>query len=94
MLNQYSVPALDSDLVIQAVHNAIHARNKNGQPQKSQRKRSFAILLNPFPSFVMGGMVAVAAMILFVLPMLGLQIRQEFNVDTVLSDLTIREQMV
>lgn len=94
ILNQYRVPVLDPDLVIQAVHNAIHAPQQDVRAAKlPQRRISFAALLNPFPSFVMGGMVAVAAMVLFVLPMLGLQIRHEFNVDSVLSDLTIREQV-
>ncbi len=64
MLNAYTVPALDPDVVTQAVHNAIHR-----PVEMPKRKRGFRFMVSPFPAFMAGGAVAIAAMVLVVLPL-------------------------
>lgn len=88
MLNAYRVPALDPDVVIQAVHHAVH--RPAGLPQK---KRGFRFMLSPLPAFVAGGAVAVAAMVFAVLPLTGMQIRPALNIDAVVNELAISQQM-
>lgn len=88
MLNAYRVPALDPDVVTQAMHNAIHAPVEAPKP-----KRSFCFAISPFPAFMMGGAVAVAAMVLVVLPLSGMQIRPAFNIDAVVNELAASQQM-
>ncbi|MDB5490946.1 MAG: hypothetical protein JWO78_795 [Micavibrio sp.] len=89
MLNTYRVPALDPDVVIQAVHNAVH------QPvpfvEIAKLRRRFRLAIPPFPSFRMGG--AVAAMILVIMPLTGLQTQPELNVDAVIDELVVSQQV-
>lgn len=89
MLNTYRTPALDPDVVTQAMHNAIH-RPAEAQPRKAS---FFSFKLTPFPAFMAGAAVAVAAMVLVVLPLTGLQIRPSLNIDVAVSELTASQQM-
>lgn len=88
MLNTYRVPALDPDVVTQAVHNALHRPAEMPKP-----KRSFRFMTSPFPAFMAGGAVAIAAMVLVVLPLTGLQIRPVLNIDAVVNELAASQQV-
>jgi hypothetical protein len=88
MLNAYRVPVLDPDVVTQAVHNAIHH-----PVEMPQRKRGFRFMTSPFPAFMAGGAVAIAAMVLVILPLTGLQIRPALNIDAVVNELAASQQV-
>jgi hypothetical protein len=89
MMNSYAVPALNPDIVTQGIHAAIN------QPQSlyPARRKTRSPLFS-FPAFMLGGAVAVAAMIFLALPMAGLQITAASDdFDSAIRDLTHSERM-
>lgn len=83
-LNTYCPPVIDPDLVAQATHFAVH----QPRPLPLPHRRHFSL-----PVFALGGAVAVA-MVLLVLPMMGLQIAPIGpDLERVVKDLTRSEMM-
>ena len=88
MLKAYRVPALDPDVVTQAMHSAVH------RPAESTKQKSrIRFAVSPFSAFMSGGAVAIAAMILVILPLADMRTGPALNIDAEVNELAVSEQL-
>lgn len=88
LLDCYEAPRLDPDVVTQGIHAALN------QPAPARRRPVSRLRwTSPLPVFMAGGLATAAALVLFVLPMAGLEIRPARSLDAQVAKLVRTQQM-